>query len=163
MAETNTGTVRPRLIRNRSVILRNSGLSCFSAEMVRGSRVMPQIGQFPGSLRTICECIGQTYSVRADNGVVVTGSRAIPHLGQFPGADCRTSGCIGQVNSPAPGLRSKPAAIIRLLLLFAHHVPHHVHPVGLGFNLGLQLVEQRTVFSQLRFAGVRVFLGLDHG
>ena len=46
---------------------------------------MPQMGQFPGSLRTICGCMGQTYSVRAAGGPLVIGSRAIPHLGQLPG------------------------------------------------------------------------------
>src|ERR1017187_7097801 len=65
MDATSTGNVRPRLTQNLLVMSRRSGLSSsFSVETVRGSRVIPQMGQFPGSLRTICGCMGQVYSPR---------------------------------------------------------------------------------------------------
>ena len=47
-------------IQSRFVILANSGSAC-STVIVVGSRVMPQMGQFPGSLRTLCECMEQVY------------------------------------------------------------------------------------------------------
>src|SRR5208337_4860042 len=62
MAIARSGTVSARLIQNRRVMSRSSGFAS-STVTVRGSRVMPQIGQLPGSARTICGCIGQVYSV----------------------------------------------------------------------------------------------------
>ena len=80
---------------------------------MRGSSAMPQIGQFPGSSRTICGCIGQTYSVFETGATGATGSSAIPHFGHDPGWSCRISGCIGQV------YRGPPAAAGMGALLFA--------------------------------------------
>jgi len=48
MAIASKGAVRARLIQNRRVMSRSSGLSS-STVTVRGSSAMPQIGQFPGS------------------------------------------------------------------------------------------------------------------
>ena len=59
---------------------------------------MPQIGQTPGSSRTISGCIGQVHSVFV-SGAADTGSSAIPHFGHAPGPICRTSGSIGHVYS----------------------------------------------------------------
>jgi len=63
--------------------------------MVRGSSAMPQIGQVPGSKRTIWGCIGHVYSVRV-SVAGVSRSNAIPQLGLGPGFVCRTSEHIGQ-------------------------------------------------------------------
>ena len=61
---------------------------------VRGSSAMPQMGQVPGSERTISGCMGQVYSVReAARGR--SGSSAIPHEGQGTGLVSRTSGHMG--------------------------------------------------------------------
>ena len=51
------GKVNDRLIQNRRVMFANSGLVS-SAVTSRGSSAMPQIGQDPGSERTICGCMG---------------------------------------------------------------------------------------------------------
>ena len=74
----------------------SSGLASSSRVTVRGSSAMPQIGQAPGSARTISGCIGQTYSVFTSGAAGAAGSKAIPHLGHAPGLDSRTSGSIGQ-------------------------------------------------------------------
>ena len=66
-----------------------------------GSSAIPQIGQDPGSSRTISGCIGQVHSVFV-TGAAMTGSSAIPHFGQAPGPLWRTSGSIGQVYSASP-------------------------------------------------------------
>ena len=89
--------MKARPIPNRRVMSTSSRLTGSSAVTVRGSSAIPQIGQVPGSLWTICGCIGQTHSVRMAAGVGATGSSAIPHFGQAPGLGWRTSGCIGQV------------------------------------------------------------------
>ena len=99
IAAINTGIVRTRLARKRRFMSTSSGFGSSSDEIVLGSRAMPQIGQFPGSLRTISGCIGHTNWVRAAAGGA-TGSRVIPHFGHTPGPCCRTSGCIGHVYSP---------------------------------------------------------------
>ena len=95
MAIAKSGAVSARLIQKRRVMSRSSGLSS-STVTVRGSSAMPQIGQLPGSARTISGCIGQVYSVRLVVRVGDSGSSAIPHFGQGPGPNCRTSGHIGQ-------------------------------------------------------------------
>src|SRR5229473_420238 len=95
MAIANSGAVSVRLIQNRRVMSRSSGLSS-SAVTVRGSRAMPHIGQLPGPARTICGCIGQMDSVLVAVGVGDSGSSTMPHFGQGPGPTCRTSGHIGQ-------------------------------------------------------------------
>ena len=84
------------LAQKRRVMSSSSGFAS-SMVAVRGSRAMPQMGQSPGSSRTISGCIGQTYSVRVAGAVMVSGSSAIPHFGQLPGPSWRTSGSIGQV------------------------------------------------------------------
>jgi hypothetical protein len=97
IASASSGTVSATPIQNRRVMSRSSGLTGSSAVTVRGSRAMPQMGQLPGSLRTISGCIGQTHSVRVAGSRGVSGSSAMPQLGQAPGPAWRTSGCIGQV------------------------------------------------------------------
>ena len=92
------------LIQNRRVMSTSSGLGSSSRLTVRGSRAMPQIGQEPGSCRTISGCMGQTYSVLVKGAAGAAGSKAMPHLGQAPGPVCRTSGCIGQTYTASPGL-----------------------------------------------------------
>jgi hypothetical protein len=70
---------------------RSSGFAS-STVTVRGSSAMPQIGQLPGSARTISGCIGQVYSVLAcgergrlgieRHATLGTGARPdLPHLG----------------------------------------------------------------------------------
>src|SRR5271157_6025565 len=84
IAMINSGAVSARLTQKRRVMSRSSGFSSPAAVTVRGSRAMPQIGQEPGSERTISGCIGQVYSVRAE-ATGVSASRAIPQDGQGPG------------------------------------------------------------------------------
>src|SRR5260370_32269423 len=60
-----SGTLITRLIQNRRVISRNSGLGPSTAgDTDRGSSAMPQIGQAPGSACTPPGCIGQVYADR---------------------------------------------------------------------------------------------------
>src|SRR5713226_10282797 len=92
-----SGIVSATLIQKRRVISDSSGDASSPALTTRGSNVIPQIGQLPGSERTICGCIGQTYSVFETGGIGETDSSAIPHFGHDPGWCCRISGCIGQV------------------------------------------------------------------
>src|SRR5260370_12756656 len=101
MAIAKSGAVSVRLIQNRRVMSRRSGLSS-SAVTVRGSRAMPQIGQLPGPARTISGCIGQVYSVLVAVGAGDSGSRGMPHFGQWPGPICRTSGHIGHTYARVP-------------------------------------------------------------
>src|SRR5918994_5907220 len=83
-------------IQNLRVISTSSGLASSSKVTVLGSSAMPQIGQLPGSERTISGCMGQTYSVLTDGAETLAGSSAIPHFGHAPGFDSCTSGSIGQ-------------------------------------------------------------------
>jgi hypothetical protein len=94
MAIANSGAVSTALTQNLLVMSRNSGFSSSDAVAVRGSSAMPQMGQEPGSDRTICGCMGQTYSRFAGSGN--SGSRAMPQEGHAPGCFSRTSGHIGQ-------------------------------------------------------------------
>jgi hypothetical protein len=94
MAIAINGAVRRTLIQKRRVISRSSGFSTIDAVAVRGSRAMPQMGQKPGAVRTICECMGQVYSVLVAMGT--SGSRAMPQEGQAPGLASRTSRHMGQ-------------------------------------------------------------------
>ena len=94
MAIAKSGAVNAKLIQNRRVMSRSSGFSS-SSEIVRGSSAIPQIGQLPGSDRTISGCIGHVYSVLVANSAGDSGSRAIPQDGHGPGPACRTSGHIG--------------------------------------------------------------------
>ena len=79
-----SGTASATLIQNLRVISTSSGFTS-SAVFSRGSSVIPQMGQLPGSWRLICGCIGQVKSVRVAGAVIVAGSSAIPHFGQAPG------------------------------------------------------------------------------
>ena len=97
MVRTRSGTVSAAETQKRTVMLRSSGSSGSSAVIVRGSRAMPQIGQLPGSPRTISGCIGQVHSVFFDGAAGAFGSSAMPHLGHEPGPSFSTSGCIGHV------------------------------------------------------------------
>jgi hypothetical protein len=96
MAMTTKGAVRIALIQNLRIMSRNSGFSSSAlVVMVRGSSAMPQIGQNPGAVRTICGCMGQVYSVRV--GLEGNfGSNVMPQLGHGPGFGSRTSGHMGQ-------------------------------------------------------------------
>src|SRR5690606_38097006 len=98
---------------NRRRMSRYSGLGPSSAEIVRGSSAMPQIGQLPGSSRTISGCIGQVHSVFVfvAGAVGVARSSAMPHLGQAPGRSDSTSGCIGQVHFSAAGAAESRGAV----------------------------------------------------
>ncbi len=79
-----SGTAKATLIQKLRVMSASSGLTS-STVVSRGSSVIPQIGQLPGSWRLICGCIGQVKSVRVAGAVMVAGSSAIPHSGQAPG------------------------------------------------------------------------------
>ncbi len=61
-----SGTVSAAAPQNRRVILRSSGLAASPAAGVIGSSAIPQIGQLPGPLRTICGCIGQVHRTSPD-------------------------------------------------------------------------------------------------
>src|SRR5271165_428050 len=91
MAIASSGAVSTRLTQKRRVMSRSSELSS-STVTVRGSSAMPQIGQLPGSDRTISGCIGQVYSVFVAGIAGDSGSKAMPHFGHGPGPTCRTSG-----------------------------------------------------------------------
>src|ERR1700689_3891960 len=94
IAITSNGTVKATLTQNRRVMSRNSGLSS-SIATVFGSSAIPQMGQCPGSSRTISGCIGQTYCMRSV-ACGISGSNAMPQLGHATGFVSRTSGHIGQ-------------------------------------------------------------------
>ena len=67
MPSRNSGTVNTRLAQKRRLMSSSSGF--FSSRVtVRGSRAIPQIGQDPGPLRTICGCIGQVHSMPGKGG-----------------------------------------------------------------------------------------------
>jgi hypothetical protein len=84
IAMTSSGSDSVTLTQKRRVIETSSGFGGSSSVTCRGSRAIPQIGQLPGSERTISGCIGQTYSTRMASETV-SGSRAIPHFGHAPG------------------------------------------------------------------------------
>src|ERR1700690_1253056 len=94
---TISGIASATLIQKRRVMSASSGDFSSASLTTRGSSVIPQIGQLPGSERTICGCIGQTYSVFEAGWGGATGSSAIPHFGHDPEWSCLISGCIGQV------------------------------------------------------------------
>src|SRR4026208_643260 len=96
-----SGRESAALIQNRRVMSSSSGLGASSKVSVLGSRAIPQIGQAPGSDRTISGCMGHTYSVRVAGAAMVEGSSAMPHFGQARGLDSRTSGSIGQMYTPS--------------------------------------------------------------
>src|SRR6516162_6378426 len=96
MARKKIGVVSTTEIQNRRVMSTSSGLVSSCKVTILGSSAMPQIGQEPGSGRTISGCMGQTYSVLTEGAAGAAGSRAIPHLGHGPGCTERTSGSIGQ-------------------------------------------------------------------
>ena len=96
MARNAIGRLNMTPTQKRRVISTSSGLASSSKVAVRGSSAMPQMGQAPGSARTISGCIGQTYSVFTKGAAGAAGSNAIPQFGHAPGLDSRTSGSIGQ-------------------------------------------------------------------
>src|SRR5712692_5585446 len=96
IARKKIGAVSAKQIQNRRVMSISSGFASSSRVTVLGSSAIPQIGQEPGSWRTISGCMGQTYSVFIEGAEGAAGSRAMPHLGQAPGLDSRTSGSMGQ-------------------------------------------------------------------
>src|ERR1700676_1613316 len=79
-----SGSASATLTQKRCVMSASSGETASLALTTRGSSVIPQIGQLPGSERTICGCIGQTYSVFVAGCIGATDSGALPHLGQDP-------------------------------------------------------------------------------
>ena len=62
MAISSSGKVNAQLTQNRRVISCNSSLGSSSAENVRGSSAMPQMGHAPGARVTISGCMGHVYS-----------------------------------------------------------------------------------------------------
>ena len=62
IAISSSGKVNAQLTQNRRVISCNSSLGSSSAEKVRGSSAMPQIGHAPGARVTISGCMGHVYS-----------------------------------------------------------------------------------------------------
>ena len=95
IAIASSGAVSTTPTQKRRVMSRSSGFSSCAAVTVRGSSAMPQMGQCPGSGRTISGCMGQVYSVRVEASGT-SGSRAMPQEGQAPGLVSRTSGHMGQ-------------------------------------------------------------------
>ena len=95
MAMTKTGSARTRPIQKRRLMSRSSALSS-SASAATGSRAIPQMGQSPGSSRTISGCMGQVYRVLLC-ACGSAGSRAMPHMGQLPGSSFSTPGHMGQI------------------------------------------------------------------
>jgi hypothetical protein len=63
MATNRSGTVSAALTQNLRVMSATSGLAASPPDATRGSKAMPQIGQVPGSGRTISGCMGQTYAL----------------------------------------------------------------------------------------------------
>ena len=63
MVRINSGTAAATLTQSRRVKSVSSWLG--SSEGIIGSKAMPQIGQAPGSSRTISGCIGQVHCVPA--------------------------------------------------------------------------------------------------
>ena len=94
IATARSGTESATLTQNLRVMSMSSALFSSVAVTVRGSSAIPQMGQLPGSVRTISGCIGHTYSVRVGSSND-SGSSAMPHLGQGLGLSDRTSGSIG--------------------------------------------------------------------
>src|ERR1019366_8831363 len=134
------GVASATLIQKRRVISASSGDASSPALTTRGSNVIPQIGQLPGSERTICGCIGQTYSVFETGEIGATDSSAMPHLGHEPGRSCRTSGCIGHV------YKGEPAGTGIGALLFAGSlfgIPRAKTPSGSCLNFSRQRRPQK--------------------
>jgi hypothetical protein len=99
MASRGIESVTPT--QKRRVMSRNSGLSVSPAAGVIGSSAMPQIGQLPGSLRTICGCIGQVHKT-SPAGTAGQGGVARRIGGErFPAArateDIAVAGMLGTV------------------------------------------------------------------
>ncbi len=61
IAMTTSGTDNANPTQKRRIMSRSSGLAVSPAAGVIGSSAMPQIGQLPGSDRTISGCIGQVH------------------------------------------------------------------------------------------------------
>ena len=99
---------------------------------------MPQIGQLPGSLRTICGCIGQTYSTRA-------AAEAVCSPAWWPGEAEGSGFATGSFAFWLAAIISMRvlASLVFATLVFpahhrpTHHVLHHVHHVGLSLNFRL--------------------------
>src|SRR3954464_5585565 len=92
---SSNGTVNASPIQKRRVMSRSSGFSS-SAITDIGSRAIPQMGQDPGSSRTISGCMGQVHFVFDGIGGI-SGSSAMPHFGQAAGLSETTSGSMGQI------------------------------------------------------------------
>src|SRR5271155_3216502 len=94
MPRMRTGSVRATLAQKRVVIEASSGFSASSAEAVRGSRAMPQMGQAPGAGRIISGCMGQVYSTAADGAwELAPGALAASWVGSWGG--CGGAGGLG--------------------------------------------------------------------
>src|SRR5580698_8827973 len=134
MAIASSGAVSTTPTQNRRVMSLNSGFSSSATLTVRGSRAMPQIGQFPASVRTISGCIGQVYSVAASAGD--SGSKAIPHFGQGPGPTRRTSAHIGQTYSreSRPATTTGAALVVVSAAAFTAGIPidTSLEPISFG-------------------------------
>src|SRR5262249_9912033 len=104
MARKSTGAESSALTTQRRVMSASSGLASSARAPARGSRAMPQVGQTPGPLLTICWCMGQTYSTEAGAGVGAGGSRGKPDFGQGAGPPRRVPGVMRPVESTTPRL-----------------------------------------------------------
>ena len=126
MAITNSGAVSARLIQNRRVMSRSSGLSS-SRAMTRGSRAIPQIGQLPGPSRTIsrmhwtgvlspgCGEHGR-FGIERHSTLRARSRAALPHLGTHRADVSRVClACEPTTHEPAP----RPAHS------FSVHPPEH--------------------------------------
>src|SRR5271168_207683 len=135
-----SGSASATLIQKRRVISASSGDGSSPATAARGSNTIPQIGQLPGSARTICGCIGQTYSVFETGWIGARDSSAIPHFGHDPGRSCRISGCIGQVYEVEPAAAGVGALLCAGSLFGA---PRAKTPSGSFLNLSRQRRPQK--------------------
>ena len=68
------------LARNLRSMSWSSGFSSPSADIVIGSRAIPQIGQAPGPSATICGCIGQVHFVAPAGGIACGAADASRNL-----------------------------------------------------------------------------------
>src|SRR5690349_18839532 len=74
MPSAKTARLRGKLTQKRRDMLASSGFGPSSSATVRGSSAIPQIGQMPGSDRTISGSIGQMYSTPAALGLGAAGA-----------------------------------------------------------------------------------------
>ena len=139
MTRMSVATASGAEIQKRRFMSTYSGFGPSSTVTVRGSSAMPQIGQLPGTSRTISGCIGQVHSVFVTTAAEISGSSAIPHFGQAPGLALTTSGSIGQIHF-VPAGTSKGRVLEGLPI--ASCAPAR-YRAGFASNFVLQPAEQK--------------------